>query len=77
MTKNNNEQPKPIFGLEDIQDVKITIKANNKHYVLTPDETKASLQECRKIRIQVLIDVLFQTHGVPDISLEELLENKI
>lgn len=57
----------PAFTLEEIDDVRIIIKAKGKHYGLVPKNDK---EQARLLRI-VIAMALFDEHYVVDKSLEE------
>jgi hypothetical protein len=59
-----------VFQQEDIEDVRIIIKAKGKHYSIVPKKDMDK-EECRAIRIE-LMRVMFQLHDVVDTPLEDL-----
>jgi len=58
------------FTEDDIQDVRIIIKANDKHYALVPDEHIADRKECSAVRKLALKQAL-TCHNIVTKSLEE------
>ena len=58
------------FTLDEIEDVKIIVKAKGKHYGIVPKEDK---EEAKNMRISILA-ILINSHFVVDKSLEEIAQ---
>lgn len=58
-----------MFKLEDIQDIRIIIKANNQHWSLVPKDCDS--ETASKIRLSVL-EILFDSHVIADKPLKEI-----
>jgi hypothetical protein len=58
------------FTSEDIEDVRVIIKAKGKHWGMVPKK-EYTAQEAKEIRIE-LMRVLFVFHTVVDTALEDL-----
>ena len=58
------------FTLDEIEDVKIIVKAKGKHYGIVP---KADKEEAKNMRISILA-ILINSHFVVDKSLEEIAQ---
>ena len=56
------------FTLDEIEDVKVIIKANGKHYGIVPKNNK---KEAKNIRI-AMFTMLIDSHFVVNKSLEEI-----
>ena len=59
------------FTNDQIEDVRIIIKANGKHYSIVPNENACTRDEAKEIRIGVLT-MLLQFHYVVSTPLESL-----
>lgn len=71
--KNENEIP---FTEPDIQDVRIIIKANDKHYHIVPNEKVANRIQCSAVRKLALRQVL-RCHTIITKPLEDLNQETI
>ncbi len=66
-------EPKTVeeFTIDQIEDVRIIIKANGKHYSIVPNKNACTDDEAKEIRVGVL-SMLLQFHYVVSTSLETL-----
>jgi hypothetical protein len=60
------------FTTDEIEDVRIVVKAKGKHWGLVPKK-EYTKDEAREIRI-ALLKVVFEFHAVVDTALEDLSE---
>lgn len=62
----------PPFKVEDIEDVRIIIKAKGKHYGLVSKSRKDDATD-KSLRLLVC-KIILQTHAIIDLPLEEIEE---
>lgn len=59
---------KPFESLDEVEDVRIIIKANGKHYSIVPKNNVVDAKNDRLAMLSVLLD----THFVLDTALEDI-----
>ena len=64
------------FSIDAVEDVRILIKANGKHYSIVPNETACTREEAKEIRIGLLRLVL-EFHAVVDKALEDINKDEL
>lgn len=60
----------PEFSIDEIEDVRIIIKANGKHYGIVPKSEL--LREEAKLTRVAMLTVIFENHAVVNKALEDL-----
>lgn len=61
----------PAFSTDEIEDVRIIIKAKGKHWGVVPKQSECTAEEAKEIRIG-LLTVICAFHDVVDTSLEDI-----
>lgn len=59
------------FSTDEIEDVRIIIKAKGKHWSLVPKKSECTPEEAKEIRIG-LLTVICEFHDVVDTALEDI-----
>lgn len=62
------------FEIDDIEDVRILIKAKGKHYSIHPDRDLITDEEAKDLRIKILARLVLPAHKIFDQPLENLKE---
>jgi uncharacterized lipoprotein YbaY len=70
------EDQKLAFTTDEIEDVRIIIKAKGKHWAITPKKSECTAEEARQIRIGLLA-IVCEFHYVVDVSLEDMPSKKL
>lgn len=63
------------FTTDEIEDVRIIIKAKGKHWALIPKKSECTPDEAKEIRIG-LLTVVCEFHDVVDMALEDIPSKK-